>query len=367
MASISERNGTWRVHWRGPDRKQRTKTFQRKTDAKAYASTVEADLVRGVYIDPGLGKKLFGEYATDWASAQEWRPSTREQVESHLRVHILPAFGHRPIGTITRTDVQKFVSERSGEYSATTVEGLYSRLASIFKSATLDGLIQRTPCNRISRPSSKLHGAAKVVAIDFDEVAGLAEAVSPWLRGFVWLLAGSGLRPGEGAGLTVDRVDFDRLEVNVDRQLLTPSGGEMHLGPPKTAESVRTVPIPDALAEHLTRHLDEYPAQPFGSDLLMFTSRTGHPLRRATLGSAWRAAADRCNLRPDARGWHSLRHTYASLLIEAGLSVRAVQARLGHTSATETLNTYSHLWRDSEEETREAVGRAFPKVSGTSA
>jgi integrase len=53
--------------------------------------------------------------------------------------------------------------------------------------------------------------------------------------------------------------------------------------------------------------------------------------------------------------FHDLRHFYASLLIRHGESVKVIQARLGHASASETLDTYSHLWPDSEDRTREAV------------
>jgi integrase len=60
---------------------------------------------------------------------------------------------------------------------------------------------------------------------------------------------------------------------------------------------------------------------------------------------------------------HDLRHFYASLLIRHGESVKVVQARLGHATAAETLDTYSHLWPDSEDTTRAAVDSAFGKNS----
>ena len=62
---------------------------------------------------------------------------------------------------------------------------------------------------------------------------------------------------------------------------------------------------------------------------------------------------------PEGTGFHALRHFYASLLIRHGESVKTVQARLGHASAVETLNTYSHLWPDSDDRTREAVDSVF--------
>ena len=76
-------------------------------------------------------------------------------------------------------------------------------------------------------------------------------------------------------------------------------------------------------------------------------------LRRSAFGTVWRAAVKEAG----AEGvvFHALRHYYASLLIRHGESVKTVQDRLGHKSASETLDTYSHLWPDSDDRTRDAV------------
>jgi integrase len=66
----------------------------------------------------------------------------------------------------------------------------------------------------------------------------------------------------------------------------------------------------------------------------------------------------------DGVTFHDLRHYYASLLIRHGESVKVVQKRLGHKSAVETLDTYSHLWPDSEDRTREAVDEVLGRVTG---
>ncbi|MGB9226287.1 tyrosine-type recombinase/integrase [Mycobacterium sp.] len=71
-------------------------------------------------------------------------------------------------------------------------------------------------------------------------------------------------------------------------------------------------------------------------------------------GHKWRAAVETAGL-PARTGFHALRHYYASLLIRHGESVKTVQARLGHASAVETLDTYSHLWPDSNDRTRDAI------------
>jgi integrase len=76
--------------------------------------------------------------------------------------------------------------------------------------------------------------------------------------------------------------------------------------------------------------------------------------RDEELGFVWRDAVKGAGA-PHGTGFHALRHFYASLLIRHGESVKTVQARLGHASAVETLDTYSHLWPDSNDRTRAAV------------
>ncbi len=110
----------------------------------------------------------------------------------------------------------------------------------------------------------------------------------------------------------------------------------------------------DALAAHLA----EFPPGPDG---LVFTLE-GEPMNRQAFGRLWRPAARAAGI-PDGTGLHLLRHYYASLLIRYGESVKTVQARLGHATAAETLDTYSHLWPDSDDRTRQAVDS---QLGGTS-
>jgi integrase len=87
----------------------------------------------------------------------------------------------------------------------------------------------------------------------------------------------------------------------------------------------------------------------------VFSTEAGEPLRRNRFSErVWRPAVAEARLRPGTR-FHELRHHYAILLIRHGESVKTVQARLGHASASETLDTYAYLWPDSEDRTREAV------------
>ncbi|VXC32465.1 hypothetical protein MICRO8M_90098 [Microbacterium sp. 8M] len=89
---------------------------------------------------------------------------------------------------------------------------------------------------------------------------------------------------------------------------------------------------------------------------LLFTIDGKGTTRQKKFGHFWRPAATAARLTEGTgKGMHALRHYYASLLIRYGESVKVVQERLGHASAAETLDTYSHLWADSDDRTREAV------------
>jgi integrase len=155
--------------------------------------------------------------------------------------------------------------------------------------------------------------------------------------------------------LSVDRVDFLGRFVDVDRQLVVVKGAPPTFGPLKTDASRRRVPLPTIVGEALAAHIAEFPP---GERGLIFTNERGRPMRRNRFGEVWRPAVVKAGLREGTR-FHDLRHYYASLLIRRGASVKAVQSRLGHASATETLNTYAHLWPDDEDRTRVAIDDEF--------
>ncbi len=165
--------------------------------------------------------------------------------------------------------------------------------------------------------------------------------------------AGLGLRQGEACGLTVDRVDFLRRQVRIDRQLVSPNTGDVRFGPTKTASSNRVLTLPAVVGDALAEHLARFDA---GENGLIFTAANGAPLRRSTWQTAFARAAREIGT---AASSHDLRHYCASSLIAAGCSVTAVQHFLGHKNASETLDTYSHLWPDNEDKIRAAIDSAL--------
>jgi integrase len=167
--------------------------------------------------------------------------------------------------------------------------------------------------------------------------------------------AGTGLRQGELFGLQVADVDYLRRLLAVERQVQPAPGGAAEPGPLKNRASYRTVPVGAVVIDALAAHLAAYPAR--GAEYV-FRDEVGRPLYRNRFNSTvWRPARVAAGV-PEA-GCHDLRHFYASALIRAGLSVRAVSDRLGHANAAMTLNTYAHLWPDDEDRSRRAIDDLF--------
>jgi integrase len=162
------------------------------------------------------------------------------------------------------------------------------------------------------------------------------------------------MRQGELLGLSVDRVDFLRRTLRVDRQMVDVVGKVPGFGPTKTAASVRTIPVPSVVLEALTAHLQRFGA---GRDGLVFTHESGGPIRRNRAGEVWRAAAKGAGV--EGRSFHDLRHYCASVLIASGASVKVVQLHLGHAKAGQTLDCYRHLWPEDEDRTRTALESAL--------
>ena len=223
-------------------------------------------------------------------------------------------------------------------------------LSTIFKSAVADRRLSSSPCLGTRLPKVE----KRKVPISTEQVLTLVQAMPERYQALVMLTIGTGMSQGEVFGLSVDGVDFLRRSLTVDRQLVAISGRLPSFGPPKTAAGVRTIPLPSVVVDALAPHLTTFPTQG-----LIFTNEAGDMLRRSNFGTMWRRVTKSVDL--EGLHFHDLRHYYASLLIRHGESVKTVQARLGHANAAETRDTYSHLWPDSDDRTREAVDHVLGK------
>jgi integrase len=330
--------------------------FARKDAALDFQAQVRQEARSGSFVHPADRKTTFAAYSTSWAEHLQVRDSTLANYRANLRNHLLPTFGPRRLDRITRADVQSFITDlRAGHLAPATIRAVVNLLRTILRSAVHDGKITKSPCYKITLPEVP---PKRLAFFTPEQVRELLAAAKPCHYAVLTVAVGTGLRQGELLGLTVDVVDLDRGRLQVRQQMASPVGaGQPALTAAlKTRASQRTVGLPAFVVTALREHLATYGT---GEDGLLFANPRGQGWRRGSFNdSVWKPALRRAGL--DERfGIHACRHTYASGLIAQGKNVKEVQAALGHATATETYDTYLHLWPGAVEEAAAAIDALF--------
>ncbi|GAA1399445.1 tyrosine-type recombinase/integrase [Pseudonocardia kongjuensis] len=376
MASIKKRpNGMWRARYRDPAGREVARHFARKVDAQRWVDEATTALVTGQYVDPAAGKVTFRDYAEQWRTAAPHGPATQDKVRRSLERHVYPTFGRMAMRSVRPTSVQAWVTALP--LAPSTARVMLSYVIAIFRAAVRDRVIVASPAEGIRPPTE---GRAEVYIPEPAQLEVLRGRLPERYRAVLDLVVGAGLRQGEVFGLEVDGLDFlAGRELEVRQQLRWVSPDPVHLAPPKTVEAERTIPLAQVTLDALAAHLAAWPARrvaiPDRTDRrrreprqkaaqLVFTTEHGQPMTRPSWSMIWQPAARAAGI-PERVGLHALRHYYASALIHHGESVKVVQRRLGHSSATTTLNTYAHLWPDSDDRTRQAVEAAVVALSAS--
>ena len=266
MASIERRTrkdaegndrSLYMVRWRDPDGRQRARSFDLLKDARKHKANVEADLVRGEYIDPDAGKETFEVYARRWLDAQTF--DSGEIIESRLRNHVYPVLGPKPLARIKPSTIQSWLRTLS-PLAPNYQKAIFEHVLSVFAAAVDDEVLAKNPCRAgsVSRPKGQ---ASKIVPWTLERVPAMRDAVPERYQIVVTLGAGLGLRQGEIFGLSPDDVDFLRSTVEVQRQVRVVNGRLLVFALPK-GRKTRTVPLPDSVRDELAVHLSRFPARP---------------------------------------------------------------------------------------------------------
>ncbi|MFD8131151.1 tyrosine-type recombinase/integrase [Streptomyces mirabilis] len=363
----------YRARYIAPDGSEKSKSFpdKQKRKAEAWLANIEADMSQGRYIDPAAGSITFGQYAKDWTAALTIDPVTRESVEIRLRVHALPYLGDRPMASFRASHLRAWMRqlEETGR-AASYRRSIFANVSAVFTAAVEDRIIAENPCRARSVRAPSPDGR-KVKPWSVERVMDMHDAVPDAYQEMVSLGAGCGLRQGEIFGLALEDIDFLGGTVRVVRQVKLIRGVQAIFGPPKGGKE-RHVPLPEtvsfALAAHITKHPPvevtlpwKMPDGPPVTASLLFVNARSQSLHRFRFNrSVWRPALTSAGV-PLGRenGMHALRHFYASVLLDAGESIKALSEYLGHHDPSFTLRTYTHLMPNSEARTRAAVDRVF--------
>lgn len=328
------------VRWRDSAGTQHTKVFAKLQDAKKHRASAIANKEQEAERAAGKGITV-GDVADTYVSQHpHWRESTRSTQVARL-VGIREALGHMDVQAVKTSDVKRFMAQlhREGR-AAKTQEAIRALLRAVFQTAVDDGLISRNPVAAVKVIRDNRTAEEKDARLTDDQLASISKHLrsDEWRR-FLTFILGTGMRGGEAAGLTWDRVDFLHKRIRVDRQLVSANYGEPILGEPKTKNSTRWVPMRPGIAEVLHAQQVAHPVTPLG---LVWVTETNAPMGRGVRSEAWRQATRGLDLPPAAKGWHAVRHTTGSRLLDSDAApITAVAAMMGHT-VQELTNTYAH-------------------------
>lgn len=338
------------VRYRKPDRKQSTKRgFTTKRDARLWAADNEVSQAAGTFIDPALTRATIGTLGTEWLQRQtHLKPSSLRPLRSAWTVHVKPRWGDYRIGAVRTSEVADWVS--GFDSSPTTVIRAYGVLAGIIDDAVKDRRIPSNPARLIDNLPRKQR--SEHIYLDHKQVEALAEAADPHAL-IIRVLAYCGLRWGEISGLRVKDVNPLRRRFTIAQNAVE-VGSKVIVGTPKNHER-RQVPYPAFLASAI-----EQQCKGKTPEAILFPGRDGGHMRRPNTGETKRSWLKTAIVESGVPPLtvHALRHTAASLAVQAGANVKALQRMLGHASAAMTLDVYSDLFDDDLDVVAEALDRA---------
>lgn len=321
----------WRVRWRTSDGADRSKSFDRLKDAQTYRRGLENRAEQGDSLDPRRGRITVGDWAQRWLETVTppiLKPKTYASYESVLRTKVLPHWADTPLADVTNANVRAWVAALSGQgLSASQVRQAHGRLACLLDAAIEDERVTRNRARPVPLPT--MPDRPRNRYLSHTEVRELSRVSGHPLIPF---LAYTGLRWAEAVALEYRDVDLHRRRVHVDRTQ-SEVGGTFHLGVPKSHQR-REVPLPASLIPLIE-------AQPHAGPL--FPNRRGGLLLSSNFRrSVFTPVVKACHLDPLTP--HDLRHTAASLAVQAGANILAVARMLGHKDPSVTLRVYADLF-----------------------
>jgi integrase len=328
-----------------------------KREAQAEEARLRLEMTQGTYIRQS--KLTVREYLREsLESAPSLRPRTYEGYESIIRVHLVPSLGSILLSELRPIHLQKYYAEkRASGLSECTVLHHHRYFHGALDKAVKLQLIPNNPAARVTAPRvTRMEPQAlseKQLKAVLDATTG-SELEIPTLLATV-----TGMRRGEVLGLPWENVNLEDGFLIIGQTLQKLKGG-LTIQPPKTARSARVVSLPSFATRRL--RIEKSRVQlALGKDSL-----DGILVCRRSSGVTWEpgwfsAVFTRAMQDVGLLGvhFHTLRHAQASLLIRKGLDIQATGTRLGHSTATTTLNLYAHTIQETDRTAARILDRAL--------
>ncbi len=336
--------------------------FETRKEALTWLAEVRLKAERGLLREPS--KATVADYLAFWlenGAKPSVRPPTYRQYEQYVRNYVVPVLGPLRLQALKPPDIQALYTQKlEAGLSRRTVQLIHAILHKALSQAVDWGLISFNPADRVKPPRPQ---PKEMQVLSPEEARRFLEAAREYDYYPLFVLAlTTGMRLGELLGLKWADVDLEAGAVHVRRGLYRVRG-EWVEGEPKSAAGKRKIALPAlataVLKEHRLAQLEaRLKAGPAWEDNgLVFTTAAGRPIHPGDIRRTLTAILGRAGL-PRIR-FHDLRHSHATLLLKEGVNPRVVQERLGHSTVSMTLGTYSHVLPDLQAEAAEKLNRTL--------
>ena len=370
----------WVVRYRDPAGKEHSRTFDTEKAAKDYDAKQLQAINRGTWVDPGYDTITVREIFEGWVHSSPRRQSTLDLYDNTLRLQLTPIADY-PAAKLTPKDIagwyqslitcRKWLDKNDRGLSPGTARDQLRRLRSAYRWAIEQGIVLRSPVvipklddsdavRREDIPTMEeiltVAGYVRDGGVEYLDTKkkGTGPQVSttkpaPVVADMMLTATMTGMRINELCGLIVSDIDLDEGVIRVSQQLDVRTRTR---GPLKSRASRRDIPIAPQLEVVLRAQMDGK-----GPTDWVFCGARGQALRSSRLSVYVSRAAKFAGV--ERVHFHSLRHFFASSLITAGRPIHEVSAVMGHSSASMTLDVYTHILDRDGREMRDAISSAI--------
>ncbi len=334
----------------------------------------------GTYIEPS--KLTVADWLDIWVrdyKKNDLKVTTYSSYESNINIHIKPHIGHILLRNLTPDHLRKFYNELleagridgNGGLSPRSVKYIHIILHSALDQAIKNQLIVRNVCDAttVARRIKK-----EIRVLTLEEQRKFLEAIqgdkicTPLTTDM-----GTGLRQGELLGLRWQDCDLKKGVIKVKQELLRiknydkkiPTKTILAFQEPKTEKSKRSIPLPPNILNELKEHRKKQLEQKlklgnlYQDNDLVFPGDFGQPYDPRCFTTRFKKLVDKAKIKNV--NLHSLRHTFATRLLEANIHPKVVQELLGHANISTTLDIYSHVMPEIKQAATEAINHLFKR------
>lgn len=355
-----------------------TKKLQKFLEDELYKFKLEVEAEEYIKpekmtLDQFIEREWIPKYASD---PDNLSPLTFKTYKHHIKNHISPALGNKYLSDIKTAHLVTFINElkkpgarkdgRGDTLSSYTVIYIYNVLRNIFNIAKEWKFIKSNPMDGVKKPKKEKR---KMNFYDADEAKEVIKCLfkeSMMWRMFILGSLLGGLRRGELIALEWPDVNFEKGYFYIRKSISLVENGQAYEKETKNDED-RIVYMPEWYMEELKKYHKEWKKQRWENNSIweggereyLFHSGTGKPLYHTTPTSWWNDFVKRHGLRKIRL--HDLRHSSATLLIEAGAHLKAIQERLGHKQYQTTADIYAHVTKRVSRELADKFDAFDPK------